>query len=601
MLNPKAERVDYGWELRPPEGYELDSAIAATYTLELDALLSVPVALCFHDTLEGEIQGERLALLEAVGQLNGRLKVFYQAGKIKLPGSYNRLFALLEPWLQPVMPGNVAYSSFHPKFWLLRYTAPKRPVRYRLIVLSRNLTFDRSWDLALSMDGEVSRESLYSTHQGWDDLVRGLLLLDPSFEPGKVIRKELNRIKWRPPDNFRDPRILAGGPGYGQPLDILNPNDSILVVSPFLKDSVGGVGALDELAQRAPEGNRWLLSRGEELDEIGPEKLVEWSCFSINSDVVDGEERLEMGIAKQNLHGKLIVVERGKRRQTCHWHLGSANATAAALGHAGTDPRNTELMVRLTGQSALMGPAALLEQWIDKHNPGNGLFVEHQFDERQESEGESDRDLFRVLSFGLIKADWILTAREAESDSTLFELELSIDEMPSLQAGLSVEVGLLPVRESYRPLDDHISWNNLNINQLSAFLAVRITSHASSETEHLVIQTDLNLPTGTDRERRIIEQLVDTEDKFLNYIRLLLQRHPDKNEWFGFDGSGGQTGTLGTLFGDSPVFEQLMFAAARDTEILERIQKMIDRLKGTSVPIPERFEQLWRHFVPKKR
>ena len=99
MLNPKAERVDYGWELRPPEGYELDSAIAATYTLDLDALLSVPVALCFHDTLEGEIQGERLALLEAVGQLKGRLKVFYQAGKIKLPSSYNRLFALLEPWL----------------------------------------------------------------------------------------------------------------------------------------------------------------------------------------------------------------------------------------------------------------------------------------------------------------------------------------------------------------------------------------------------------------------------------------------------------------------------------------------------------------------
>ena len=305
MLNPKSERVDYGWELRPPEGYELDSAIAATYTLDLDALLSVPVALCFHDTLEGEIQGERLALLEALGQLNGRLKVFYQAGKIKLPASYNRLFALLEPWLQPVMPGNVAYSSFHPKFWLLRYTAPKRPIRYRLIVLSRNLTFDRSWDLALSLDGEVSRESIDSAHQGWDELVRDLLLQDPSFEPGKLIRKELGRINWHPPENFRDPRILAGGPGYGRPLDMLSPNDSILVVSPFLKDSVGGVGALDELPQRAPEGNRWLFSRGEELDEIGPEKLEDWSCFSINTDVVDGEERLEMGTDRQNLHANL--------------------------------------------------------------------------------------------------------------------------------------------------------------------------------------------------------------------------------------------------------------------------------------------------------
>jgi hypothetical protein len=238
---------------------------------------------------------------------------------------------------------------------------------------------------------------------------------------------------------------------------------------------------------------------------------------------------------------------------------------------------------------------------LDKDSPLSGLFVKHQFVELAEREGESERALFRVLSFELIKANWTLSAREAESDPTLFEVELSLGDMPKLPEGSSVEVGLLPVRGSYRPIESVIRWNNLNINQLSAFLAVRITSQASSETEHLVIQTDLNLPAGTDRERRIIEQLVDTEDKFLNYIRLLLQRHPDKNEWFSFDSANSQAGALATLFGDSPIFEQLMLAAARDTEVLERIQKMIDRLEGTSVPVPERFAQLWRHFAPQKR
>jgi hypothetical protein len=257
-------------------------------------------------------------------------------------------------------------------------------------------------------------------------------------------------------------------------------------------------------------------------------------------------------------------------------------------------------MVRLTGKSTSIGPAALLEQWIDDDNPGNGLFVKHQFEERPESDGESESDLLRVLSFELIKANWTLSAREAESDPTLFELALSIDEMPKLPEGLSVEVGLLPVRGSHRPLGNPICWTNLNINQLSAFLAIKITSQASAETEHLVIQTDLRLPVGTDRERRIIEQLVDTEDKFLNYIRLLLQRHPDKNDWFSFDDASGQAGALATLFGESPIFEQLMLAAARDTEVLERIQKMIDRLEGTSVPVPERFAQLWRYFSPQK-
>jgi hypothetical protein len=68
-LNP-AVRIP-GWK-PPPDGYELDSAIATTYSLELDALLAIPVAICFHDTLEGDLRGEKLALLEAIGQLKGR-------------------------------------------------------------------------------------------------------------------------------------------------------------------------------------------------------------------------------------------------------------------------------------------------------------------------------------------------------------------------------------------------------------------------------------------------------------------------------------------------------------------------------------------------
>lgn len=76
MLNPESHRMDYGEHLSPPAGYELDCAIATTYSLDLDALLATPVALCFHDTLEGDLRGERLALLEAIGQLKGRIKVF---------------------------------------------------------------------------------------------------------------------------------------------------------------------------------------------------------------------------------------------------------------------------------------------------------------------------------------------------------------------------------------------------------------------------------------------------------------------------------------------------------------------------------------------
>ena len=66
MLAPESNRLDYGEQLNPPEGYELDAAIATSYSVDLNTLLAVPIALCFNDTLDGDLKGEKLALLEAL-------------------------------------------------------------------------------------------------------------------------------------------------------------------------------------------------------------------------------------------------------------------------------------------------------------------------------------------------------------------------------------------------------------------------------------------------------------------------------------------------------------------------------------------------------
>jgi hypothetical protein len=87
MLNPASSRCDYGHLLRPPPpdetggvAYELDAAIATTYSLDLNALLVLPVSLVLGNTLEGDLAGEKIALLDAISQLGGKLKVFYQRG-----------------------------------------------------------------------------------------------------------------------------------------------------------------------------------------------------------------------------------------------------------------------------------------------------------------------------------------------------------------------------------------------------------------------------------------------------------------------------------------------------------------------------------------
>lgn len=594
MLNAQNNRLDYGELLQPPSGYELDSAVATTYSLDLEALLAIPIALCFHNTLEGDLRGEKLALLESIGQLKGRIKVFYQAGKIKLPSSYNRLFALLEPYLQPMLPSGGVYSSFHPKLWLLRYVAQGEAVKYRLIVLSRNLTLDRSWDLAVSLDGQLEDENQERT-DAWVGFVNQLLEQSPEFVPGTQLKNEIGRIKWQSPTDFWDPRLLPGGPELGAPIDLLSPSDQLLVVSPFIKDSAGYVEALDQLAKNSPDGNRWLFSRAEELNSIGEEKLVGWDCFSINEDVVDGEERLQLSEQRQNLHAKLIVNKRG---QTTHWHVGSANATSAALGGtAASNPRNTEFMIRLTGRTQIIGPEVLLNQWVgDNDQPG--LFVPHKFILLDQDDGVDLRNSIRKAIYMLTQVAWMLTVTQDEQGS--YHLKLDRDGTLEIDSKLRVEIGQLAIDNAYLEIESCLEWKSVNLSQISALIPIRIIANneqmRNSLTKKILVQAELRLPEGINREQAILSEMVNSESKFLNYIRLLLQQQPDKNEWLGYDAEQGGNEGIHYLFDDSPLFEQLMDAAARNPESLERISQLLKRIQDTGVPIPKSFQRIWPHF-----
>ncbi len=51
MLHPKNNRIDYGEQLIPPDGYELAHAIGTTYSLDLEALMILPVALFYAQKL----------------------------------------------------------------------------------------------------------------------------------------------------------------------------------------------------------------------------------------------------------------------------------------------------------------------------------------------------------------------------------------------------------------------------------------------------------------------------------------------------------------------------------------------------------------------
>lgn len=603
MLEPKRDRFDYGEQLNAPDGFELDAAIATTYSLDLDALLAVSVALGFKDTLEGDLSGEKLVLLEAISGLKDKLRVFYQKGKINFPPEYNYLFTLLEPCLSPVVPKGGEFSSFHPKLWLLRYVESgkkrKREVRYRLIVLTRNLTFDRSWDIASSIDGTLMKDvQTEESNREWIDFFLSLLRHEKGFSPKRSFSKELPYVKWSM-DYLWSIKLLPGGGKHKRPLEFWD-IDSMMVVSPFIRDAGNQIKGLDWLGSQVPEGgNKLLFSRAEELNAIGEEKLADWECYAINSDVVEGEEKLEEGLELHNLHAKLIVTQRGN---VVDWHLGSANATSAALGHSSSDkPRNTEFMMRISGYSDKIGPDVLMEQWVGEEE-GRGLFVPHVFETLDDLEETEASMQLRSMTFALIDAEWLLKGVHEATGAYTLTLEVNSQKLfeKIKLSGAKVEVDQLAIAGAKKTLTEQMQWNNVELTQISAFIPLSISLPEMEEdtVEKVLIQVPIELEGGDVRHQGILKKMLDSKEKILNYIRMLLNPEADKNEWLTHEKNRGNSAKaeIDIFDTDTPLFEQLMFTASRHPEALEKLETLIRNLEESNIEIPKEFKALWQHF-----
>lgn len=610
MLAPDKNRIDYGEQLIAPEGFELNQAIATTYSLDLNTLLTLPIAMCFGHTLEGPVEQQRIALLDALGQLKDKLTVYYQQGNIKVPEQYNCLYGLLEPSLVPVVPNagelNSVFSSFHPKIWLLRFTGERDAgqVKYRIIVLSRNLTFDRSWDLATVLDGDVKK--LRKPHnQGLADFIEELAgLSDLQKKSLDVDEQELLRVHWRMPKGVNKVKFLStifsenknkaqvlSKPTRQKPLLFADEgNERLLVMSPFIR-SGKSIEALDWIADLVPDKERYLFSRGEELNVAGKAALENWQCFAMNEQVIDGEEleELEQSLFAENdlnLHAKLFVMDEVNSHAT--WHVGSANATEAAIGSNKAQPRNSEFMLKMTGDKKLLGVEALLKQLTNESN--NGLFVKHQFAAVDDTDSENESTSLRKLVFELINIPWTLTVDLAGNE--LFQLVMSTEELPWVQ-GFEVMASTLAV-EQFKKIENELVWKNLKLPQISALVRFDIKKDGEL-VERLVTQLPLTFNCEVNRSKAIVNDLVQSKSQFVHYLSMMLDVQPNKVGIFETNSSDYGSSEENNMFGEeSVIFEKLMKAAALTPDLLVRIDTLQQQLDEEV--IPDDFKSLWQVF-----
>lgn len=583
MLNPHTDRLDYGDKLKSPEGFTLSHAVATTYSLDLETLLCLPLALSLNCTPEGDLQSDKLALMEAIAQLQGKVKVFFQQGCIKLPRQFNWLFSLLEPLLVPQVPSE-PFSSFHPKLWLLRFSNPENEVRYRLLVLSRNLTFDRSWDLAVTLEGKLGR-SRTEYNDGLVALLKSLTPGSGDFRPMlETVIRELPRVAWVQPEGFNESKTLPAKLG-ARPLEFGATADTVLVMSPFLHGE-----ALD-LLKRAG-ARHWLFSRADEIERLGEKRLEGWECFALNHRLIDGED--ELGQARpQNLHAKLVVLQNGS---SSHWHIGSANATKAALGGLKASPRNTEFMLRLSSKPGRHSAHDLRSELVGSEEAPTGIFIPHRFGELTLPGDTSTEGEMRRLQHMLIQGHWLMRAVLQDNGSYTCSIECPLELFEQID-GWIVQVQPLVKGQAF-VMAPRLVWKDYSLTQLSAFLVLRIIS-PSSEQVDLLIKAELLIEGGDTREQAITHALIDSPHKLLAYIHMLLQpwhAYPENTGRTGGRGSGADAdGILGRMLG-GPLHEALLRCAARQPEKLQRIDAILDKLRDTEHLIPPELSALWTQY-----
>lgn len=596
MLDFRKDRLDYGRLLIPPEGYRLDRAIAATYSLDLNTLLSIPVALFYSQTLEGKFDVERFQVLEAIQRTAGIVTVYCQEGQIHVPDRYNRLFAFMEDMIIPVRMTD-AFSSFHPKVWVLRYVRDRADEKafYRVLVMSRNLTYDRSWDLAITLEGSMGA----TTRSANRPLIEFLAYLNRirAFADIHRFTRDLAKVTFDVPVGFQRLAFHPVGIDGHRKSPIVNHDaDATLCMSPFIDDET-----VIKVRERI-RGDFWLFGRRREMAKLNRETVEGCKAYCISDLVVEGEsladvdgsneERLE-----QDLHAKLFVFQHA---DTCRWFVGSANATSAARA------RNTEFMVELVGSDRRVTLKRAIEDLLGEDR-NSSVFEEFH----PESAGQPDpsakrRAAVRRLEYELAQAP-LRGSLDRAANLTNYDLTISLD-LRGVRAekGLTLVVGPLNCSELV-PAEigkpNQLAFENIRETEISQFVVFAIND-GEERLRHFVLRYEVDGIPAT-RNDTIFKSVVSNRDQFFEYLRFLLADEISKGDLFPQPPKRGKKAQGEEAFlwhARIPIFESMITAASRDPVKLKAVDGIIQRLRSGGPPeealVPPEFLDFWEVFRP---
>lgn len=601
MLEPN-DRELYFEALRPPPGFDLDLAVGTTYSLDLHTLLALPLALSLYgwDGEPEEFLRDPVALLDALRRQANRMIVFCQAGRIAPPAVHHPLFAYLErSVVEAAAPRG---GAFHPKVWCLRFSAESAPPEFRLLVLTRNLGRDRSWDTLLRLDGSLvtTRQRAFAVNRPLGAFFAALPNMANRTMPrdsSRAVRRlarQLLRVRFETPPGFEGSvRFHPGGFGDFRGDPFPPEADRVLVISPFV--------AAPFLGRLAAAGPATLVSRADRLDEVPPQTLRKFRAISV---LDDGATALDDDAGDQDhervargLHAKLFAFERGWRTYV---FTGSANATRHAFS------TNVEMLVELEARRSKLSVAALVDEAMGSllcaYPIGRGANA-------PDAESRENEKRLEDARRALARVGLRLRARRASSDTFILTLYAT---RPLRMPGIAGEVRPMATSggQSLATLlrEGSLSFPPLAAASLSSFIVFDLS--AGSGRKRATARFAMNLPLQggpANRLGRVLEQVLSDRDRVARYMMLLLAREEGNAPRVG--ATTGRADAMGWAASPAdvaatPLLEELLDALANCPERLDAVSRVVADLRRTPKGrqlLPEGFDRIWEPIWEARR
>lgn len=246
--------------LTPPGDFELEHALGTAYSLDAATLIAIPL---FADGSDESEQNTPLGV-QRIFELGKRITLLVQGDRINVPAHVRpELLALVE---EAVVICSQPNASFHPKLLVLEYRDPGSGAKHRRVVLSsRNLTVDTSWDFVVVLDEAASGGAKVP---GLGEAIRQLERFVTSDEAARAecrrVGALLDSIRFEPLPSLENVGVRLFSPGDDATDAVLGTltGDDLLVISPFVRPSF-----LKKLANQAGAGTRALVTRPVDVDD----------------------------------------------------------------------------------------------------------------------------------------------------------------------------------------------------------------------------------------------------------------------------------------------------------------------------------------------